>query len=90
MSIEFTWNEIYSSENQNWIVANNNVYDITELLDIHPGGKQCLINHIKKDCTIDYNFHSKDSKKEWKKYKIGYIKKNEHAYLKKNESCIIL
>jgi cytochrome b involved in lipid metabolism len=78
----FTWKEILNSKNENWIVANNNVYDITNLFEIHPGGKNCLINHIKKDCTMDYNFHSKNGKNEWKKYKIGYIKKND--------SCIIL
>ena len=49
MSRIFTWKEILDSNNENWIVANNNVYDITDLLDIHPGGKNCLLNHIKKD-----------------------------------------
>mgnify|MGYP001221081264 FL=1 len=82
MSKVFTWNEILRSKNNNLIVANNNVYDISELLEIHPGGKKCLLNNLKTDCTIDYKFHSKKGKSEWYKYKIGYIKKNN--------SCIIL
>ena len=82
MTIEFTWNEIINTKNKNWIVANDNVYDITELLDKHPGGKNCLIKHLKQDCTLDYNFHSKNGKKEWNKYKIGIIKTEK--------CCIIL
>ena len=78
----FNWYEILKSTGKNWIVANDKVYDITQLFEIHPGGKKCLINHIGKDCTLDYNFHSKNGKLEWKKYQIGYIKKKE--------CCIIL
>jgi cytochrome b involved in lipid metabolism len=81
MSRIFTWEEILNSH-ENLIVANKNVYEISELFDIHPGGKNCLIKHLYQDCTIDYNFHSRYGKLNWKKYKIGV--------LKEKNSCIIL
>ena len=69
------------------IIANNIVYDITEYYIKHPGGKCILKNIITIDsknksrliveqCDIDFNFHSKNSKKIWAKLAIGTIKKN--------------
>ena len=68
------------------IRANNNYYDVTDFLKIHPGGGQFLISRANNDidCTKDYNYHSKNAKKLWSKY---MIKKN---VLNKNKICIIL
>lgn len=57
------------------IIANGNVYDITTMLSKHPGGIDCIINNIGKDCTEHYNMHTTSGKKEWDKYKIVNTKK---------------
>ncbi len=37
------------------IKINNNWYDITEYLDIHPGGADVLINYHLRDATEGFN-----------------------------------
>ena len=61
----------HQSENDCWIIANNYVYDVTNFLDRHPGGKNAILYKSGQDVTFDYNFHS--NKEIWKKYSIGKI-----------------
>ena len=62
------------------IYANGKRYDISELIKKHPGGENCLIKKVGKDCSKDYDFHSKKGKNEWKKYEIRK---------KENNCCVI-
>ena len=71
------------------LIVNYNIYDITYYYKNHPGGK-CIFKNIitikknkliLKDSNIDYNFHSYQSKKVWKKLLIGTIKKKWYHYL---------
>ena len=67
------------------IIANNIIYNITNYYSKHPGGN-CILKKIitidsksssrliVENCDIDYNFHSKQSKKIWKKLAIGTLK----------------
>lgn len=77
-----TWEEIkkHNTPDDCWIVANNNVYDVTHFILLHPGGSYAIINKAGTDCTMDYNFHNKKSKVYWKKYRIGKLE----------DRCIIL
>ena len=34
----------HNNENDAWIIINNDVYDITDFLDEHPGGKMILMS----------------------------------------------
>lgn len=68
----YTWNEI---KDKNLVVANGNVYNISNLLNKHPGGNNALLKNLGKDCTIDFNFHSKESRKKWDNYKVGELPK---------------
>jgi cytochrome b involved in lipid metabolism len=52
------------------LLLKNKKYDVTHFLDLHPGGKQCLINNNNKDVMYHYKMHSKKAQKLWKKYKI--------------------
>ncbi len=83
---EYDWNEIklHNKKDDCWIVANNKVYDVTSLINKHPGGTNSIIKNAGKDCTRDYDFHSKISRKIWKKYQIGIIKNSK----KKSFCCI--
>ena len=56
-----------------WLIANNNVYDVTKFIEKHP----IYRTYKKKQDTIaiDYNFHPKSSIKIWNEYKIGELEK---------------
>jgi cytochrome b involved in lipid metabolism len=58
------------------IYAHGKTYDISELIRKHPGGENCLIKKVGKDCSTDYNFHSNEGKDEWVKYEIKKKKEN--------------
>ncbi len=76
--------------NDCWIIIKNKVYDITNYLTIHPGGKNILLQIAGKDCTEYFNNinHSKKAIKELEKYYIGdvFISKTNKC----NSSCIIM
>ena len=76
----YPWDEIkkHNKINDAWIVANDNVYNVTNFINNHPGGKNAIIKNLGKDCSKDFNFHTKNGKKEWNKYKIGKLKKEEN------------
>lgn len=38
---------------------NSKVYDVTDFLSFHPAGKEAILKRAGKDCTADYNFHSR-------------------------------
>ncbi len=76
--IYYTKEEIKKHNNNKsfWLVCNTKVYDITTFINKHPGGSEILLKKTNIDCSKDYNFHSKNAKKIWKKYLIGYVKEN--------------
>ena len=68
--------DMIDNKNQCIIIANSTVYNVTEYVDKHPGGRRCLIDKSQKlmDCSSDFYFHGKSGKKLWEKYKIGLLK----------------
>ena len=62
-----------------WLIVHNKVYNVTSMIKKHPGSKNAIIKKCGTDATIDYNFHSSNTKKNiWNKYHIGYVKNNEY------------
>jgi cytochrome b involved in lipid metabolism len=68
------------------LISNNYVYDVSDYYKKHPGGN-CILKKIVKldcklnrliidDCSIDFNFHSKNAKNIWKDLLIGTIKRH--------------
>jgi cytochrome b involved in lipid metabolism len=45
----------HSSASDCWVVLNEWVYDITQYLDFHPGGKSILLSVAGRDCTAQFN-----------------------------------
>jgi hypothetical protein len=74
----FTMCEIqrHNKEKSAWLVAGDDIYDATNYVNQHPGGK---VSILKKsggawDCTEDFYFHSKGGRSVWKKYHVGKVK----------------
>lgn len=65
----------HCTEESVWIVAGKDVYDVTAYIDRHPGGKQCIMRKAggARDCTEDFQFHSKVGKRMFAKFKIGTL-----------------
>ena len=74
---EYTIEEVafHNNENDAWIIINNDVYDITDFLDEHPGGKMILMSVLGEDATeLFEELHNLKILKEYgEKYKIGMI-----------------
>ena len=86
--MDITAEYIYKTINDNTciIVINNNVYNITEYLGLHPGGKIILMAKNGTDATTDFNNiqHSSNAIKLLETFKIGTITNTEKEKLKKN------
>ncbi|OEU06512.1 cytochrome b5 [Fragilariopsis cylindrus CCMP1102] len=68
----------HNTEASAWIVAGDDIYDVTDYVEHHPGGKSSLMKKIggTVDCTKDFMFHSKSGQNHWKQYLIGKITKS--------------
>jgi|APSaa5957512535_1039671.scaffolds.fasta_scaffold20701_2 cytochrome b involved in lipid metabolism len=62
------------------ITSNNIVYNVTSLIDTHPGGNKAILDNIYKNNYNSFKYHSIKSQKKWNKYKIGVI----------SRGCVIL
>jgi len=65
----------HDTEASAWIIAGDNVYDVTDYVESHPGGRYSIMKKIggSVDCTRDLLFHSKRGQNIWKEYLIGKI-----------------
>ena len=58
--IPLCWDEIsqHNKKDDCWVVVDGVVYDMTDFLDDHPGGKRLPVKHSGKDVTEIWNsFH---------------------------------
>ncbi|GAA5828365.1 hypothetical protein JCM11251_006215 [Rhodosporidiobolus azoricus] len=65
----------HKSADSAWVIIENNVYDVTEFLEDHPGGKKVLLNQCGKDATEKFwQFHNKKVlEKTAKPFLIGTV-----------------
>ncbi|CAK1585287.1 unnamed protein product [Parnassius mnemosyne] len=62
-----------------WIIIHNDVYDVTNFLEEHPGGEDSLLGVAGQDGTQSFEDvgHSADARDLLKKYKIGTLPPGE-------------
>jgi cytochrome b involved in lipid metabolism len=60
-------------------------YDVTNFLDKHPGGKNCLIKKNGQDVKEDFEYHSRRAKKQWEEYRVKKESEDD-----RKRFCIIL
>lgn len=61
MSKQFSLQEVsrHNKEHDCWIIIDNKVYDVTNFLSIHPGGKRVIIPYAGKDASkVFHSFHA--------------------------------
>jgi len=78
---EFTKEQVekHNHEKSCWHIINGDVYDVTSLLNTHPGGDYILLQIAGYDSTElfnDFYKHTEESKIKLEKCKIGRIIKN--------------
>ncbi|CAD6886769.1 unnamed protein product [Tilletia controversa] len=80
MSKTFKADEVkkHQSEESVWVVVDGGVYDVTEFLEDHPGGKKILVQNGGKDASEAFwTYHSeKVLKSVAAEYKIGELEPN--------------
>ncbi|XP_039956656.1 cytochrome b5 [Bactrocera neohumeralis] len=71
----------HNSNKNTWMIIHNNVYDVTEFLNEHPGGEEVLIEQGGKEATENFEDvgHSSDAREMMKKYKIGELVESERT-----------
>eukprot|EP00440_Ansanella_granifera_P051059 gb/GFBE01055344.1/.p1 GENE.gb/GFBE01055344.1/~~gb/GFBE01055344.1/.p1 ORF type:complete len:127 (+),score=35.50 gb/GFBE01055344.1/:1-381(+) len=69
----------HTTKDDCWIIANGKVYDVTSLMDIHPGGHKALVGRAGQDATRDYGFHSRKGQKMWNDFFIGKLASSENS-----------
>jgi cytochrome b involved in lipid metabolism len=59
---------LHNTEASAWIVAGEDIYDVTEYMHHHPAGKEPILRRTGGaiDCTPDLMFHSKRGRNMWK------------------------
>lgn len=78
-----------------WLVVGDTIYDATSYIAKHPGGKTSIVKKSggKVDCSVDFDFHSKNARKIWKKYKVGKVRpcpsQQASSSFGTDEQCII-
>lgn len=83
----FTWQELaaHNSEESAWVAVDGAVYDITEFIDRHPGGKEVILLAAGREATDlvnSYHPFSDVPRKILKKYRIGSLATFEHPIYK--------
>ncbi|WFD39373.1 uncharacterized protein MJAP1_002347 [Malassezia japonica] len=77
MSKSITLDELkqHNTEESAWVAVQGNVYDVTEFIDEHPGGRKILLKNIGSDATSKFvNYHPDYVLKEVApKFKIGSL-----------------
>ena len=65
----------HNSAESAWLVAGDSIYDATEYLQHHPGGKASILKKAGGlvDCTEDLRFHSRSGRHMWQKYYVGKL-----------------
>ncbi|TNY24500.1 putative cytochrome b5 [Rhodotorula diobovata] len=77
MSKTLTAKEVsdHASADSAWVIIDGGVYDVTEFLEDHPGGKKVLLKACGKDSSKQFwQFHNeKILKKTAAKFRIGTV-----------------
>lgn len=74
-----------NTETDCWIIIDNEVYNVTEWINIHPGGKDMFEFYRGKDASIAFHDmpHSEDAYNALQNYKIGSVAESDKTTIVK-------
>lgn len=74
-----------------WLVAGMQVYDVTGIVDVHPGGARSLLRKAGgPDCTQDMKFHTKNARKMLEQCFIGKLQPCGDVQERPDTNCSIM
>ncbi|KAJ8934391.1 hypothetical protein NQ314_013432, partial [Rhamnusium bicolor] len=78
----------HNDNRSTWIVIHNNIYDVTEFLNEHPGGEEVLLEQAGKEASEAFEDvgHSSDARELMVKYKIGELIESERKPVKEKNA----
>lgn len=83
--------QLHTSRASCWLVAGAHVYDVTGILDAHPGGSRSLLRKSGgPDCTQDMKFHTKTARKMLEKCFIGKLQPCGDEPERQDSNCSIM
>ncbi|TYZ68105.1 hypothetical protein PybrP1_005233 [[Pythium] brassicae (nom. inval.)] len=83
--------QLHKSRASCWLVASGQVYDVTGILDAHPGGSRSLLRKAGgPDCTQDMKFHTKNARKMLEKCFIGKLQPCGDEPERSDSNCSIM
>ncbi|KAI1282112.1 Cytochrome b5 [Halotydeus destructor] len=81
---EYTLDQVadHCSPDDCWLVIYDKVYNVTNFLNLHPGGEYILLEFAGRDATIAFRGtrHGKDSYEMLEQYQIGILVESERLY----------
>ncbi|KAJ9580904.1 hypothetical protein L9F63_023919 [Diploptera punctata] len=86
----------HKSKESAWCIYENSVYDVTDYLDLHPGGGDLVLDECGGDMTKEFDDigHSDSAREDLKKYKIGELRPEDRNNNEKDKSkkpcCVIM
>lgn len=83
----FTWQEVaqHNSEDSAWVAIDGLVYDVTDFIDKHPGGREMLLLSVGREASdlfASYHPFTDKPRSILKKYCIGSLATYEHPIYK--------
>jgi cytochrome b involved in lipid metabolism len=76
-----------------WLVVGDTIYDATDYLSTHPGGKQSILKKSGGvDCSVDMEFHSRKAIGMMKRKKVGKLVKcsREIVLSETQDGCAVM
>ena len=63
------------SSSDTWVIIHNNIYDVSEYINHHPGGRRVIERYLGKDATQPFQNlgHGKTAYEMLEKIKIGSV-----------------
>ncbi|KAF7721050.1 hypothetical protein EC973_005515 [Apophysomyces ossiformis] len=78
LKLERTEVSHHSTEWDCWIIIDNNVYDLSKFIGLHPGGLGPILEYAGKDATeAFYSLHRQETLLRYQRYKIGTLMNEE-------------
>jgi len=90
MAKQYTREEVkkHKDNQSSWIIIHNNIFDVTQFLNEHPGGEEVLLEQAGRDGSEAFEDvgHSSDARELMLKYKIGEIVESERTPVKEKKN----